>query len=126
MSTFINQRVLQLKDAIKDGDIDRIREYIEDITFQDVRPDGSINTVTLANVNLDPLKELLLEVGDDFELPIVVGGTKKLKDIVDSLSENSSKIDCAEAISQLLSAATDNAKELILSKINATADFADT
>ena len=126
MSTFINQRVLQLKDAIKDGDIDRIREYIEDITFQNVRPNGSVNTVTLANVNLDPLKELLLKVGDDFELPIMVGGTKKLKDIVDSLSENSSKIDCAEAISQLLSAATDNAKELILSKINATADFADT
>jgi hypothetical protein len=34
-------------------------------------------------------------------------------------------IDAADSISQLLSAATDNAKELILAKINATADFAD-
>lgn len=127
MSAFINQRVLQLKDAIIKEDIAKIAEYIEDITFLDKRPNGTVNTVTLANVNLDPLEGLIANLGDDYELPVQIdGATKTLKELVTSLRTNSSKIDCAEAISQLLSAATDNAKELILSKINATVDFADT
>ena len=123
MSAFVNQRVTQLRQAIIDNDVAKIDEFFKDITFMD-KITG--NLVTLANVNLDPLKDLSNKLGDDYELPVYVGDEKNLKKIVRSLSENSSKIDCAEAISQLLSAATDNAKELILSKINATADFADT
>jgi hypothetical protein len=41
------------------------------------------------------------------------------------LQEKADIIDAGESLSQLISAATDNAKELILAKINATVDFAD-
>ena len=44
---------------------------------------------------------------------------------IEELTEKADIIDAAEVISQLLSCATDNAKELILAKINATTDFAD-
>lgn len=122
-STFINQQVQRIGELTLDeleNSTEDILNLFNDITFVDST--GQI--CTLANINLDPLKTLAERIGTDYILPIYGGIT--LGSLIQQLEEQSSKIDCAEAISQLLSAATDNAKELILSKINATADFADT
>lgn len=128
-STFINQQVQKIGKLTAEeiqGNPEEIRDLFSDITFIDPVTN---KVCTLANINLDPIKELAQRLGDDFVIPIKLEGvetTITLGALIQDLEEQSSKIDCAEAISQLLSAATDNAKELILSKINATADFADT
>ena len=73
------------------------------------------------------------EDGNEYRPFIEIDGEKSivhLEDLIKYLDVQSngtwdSPIDAAFALSQLISAATDNAKELILSKINATTKFAD-
>lgn len=151
-STFVNQRVQDVVRALEIGDAEAAKEYLYDITFID-KYTGNVST--LANTNLEPLyeyiqihgnvdfdfdvhgitnlKDLLLEIGMKASLKDTYSAKKFLKNC--GLSEEQihemeleaalANIDAADSISQLLSAATDNAKELILSKINATPDFAD-
>ena len=45
---------------------------------------------------------------------------RKLKELVEDLTDLNDRLNGADAISAMISAATDNAKELILAKINAT------
>jgi len=59
------------------------------------------------------------------ELKNLDQATGNISQKIEYLNSVKDRIDTAEGISQLLSCATDNAKELILSKINATTDFAD-
>ena len=103
-STFINQQVQRIGELTLDeleNPTEDVLNLFNDITFVDST--GQI--CTLANINLDPLKKLAERIGTDYILPIYGGIT--LGDLMRQLEEQSSKIDCAEAISQLLSAATD-------------------
>ena len=153
MSTFVNERIVDLVEALKENDTAKIKEYLHDIIFVD-KTTG--NLCTIANVNLEPIYEYLNQFNEEVLLDFdfygksglksifaEVGITASLKDTLEArrflqncglteeeineLEEDAAmaNIDAADSISQLLSAATDNAKELILAKINATADFAD-
>jgi hypothetical protein len=55
----------------------------------------------------------------------VENGQLNLLSVVEHLNRTSKYNNCADDISAVISAATDNAKELILSKLNATEQFAD-
>ena len=90
---------------------------------------------TIANINLDSVLDILPE---NFKIQVVnndknyynlskwiSNGYFDIKSCLNKLKENSNSIDATLNLSALLSAATDNAKELILSKINATSNFVD-
>ena len=86
----------------------------------------------LANVNLKDVIERLtndyIDLTDNISdrLKIFVeNGKFNLKRCLKYLQRVSNRVDCAMELSGLLSAATDNAKELILSKINATSKLID-
>jgi hypothetical protein len=55
----------------------------------------------------------------------LTGSQLNLKELVDDLVDLNDRLNGADAISAMISAATDNAKELILAKINATGDMLD-
>lgn len=116
-SYFINQRINDLINAVKYGNLDSIEEILNDIRFKDTLDEG---WATLANVNFEPLIETLKN-----SQRILLSDGSYLDNVIDELNIKSQIIDGAESLSQLISAATDNAKELILAKINATVDFAD-
>ena len=136
-TSFATQRINEIADAIRRGDADEVYEGFYDITFADPLIDGEIST--LANLNFEPILKALEDVQKDKtfalndELPISPelasaignGSVEQLKMFVLALQQKSDIVDAAEGISELLSCATDNAKELILAKINATVDFAD-
>lgn len=135
-STYINQRIEDLAKAILNRNNDIIPEILGDICFRD--PLDNTKIATLANVNFEPVFKALQTIGADYTVDIAGTNVKnlpeilrsqsslRLYDIVFELQESADSIDAADSISQLLSSATDNAKELILAKINATIDFADT
>ena len=132
-TTFVTQRVNDLAEAIKRNDQVTAAEALGDICFTDTLTGKGI--ATIANINFEPVyealqnnKEYRLDLTSANNLPSSLSGQSsvKLLDIINELQQKSDIIDGAEAISELLSCATDNAKELILAKINATVDFADT
>lgn len=91
----------------------------------------------IANVNLEPIISHLQEIGineiafapqveiNEVMRKYVNNGNLRLLDLLIDLATISGKVDSALSISGLLSAATDNAKELILAKINAGSKFVD-
>ena len=84
------------------------------LTYKDYSIDLEKRMVLLndTSINLTTLEFDLLYNNPD--------GTFNFKGLLDDLSEVNAKEDVLMALSALLSAATDNAKELILSKINAS------
>ena len=89
---------------------------------------------TLANVNLRDLISFVEKTGlQTLEGVAVTSKLNKwykdnkfnLLDCLKELKTQSNRVDCAMELSGLLSSATDNAKLLILSKINATTKFID-
>ena len=147
-TTFVNLRVQDLANAIRNHTnaspetannyLDDIVEAFFDIAFEDSLEPGTLGTI--ANINLEEVEDALAEykAKNGIDLVIHVPNTEglpkyaenfttiNLNQTIIELKDKSEIIDAAEGISQLLSSATDNAKELILAKINATTDFADT
>ena len=129
-TSFVNQKILELRDAIKIRDTKKIQTILNDICFEDPLHEGQI--CTIANVNFEPVIEELSQHADyiidkdgSIPLPAVdpfTGLTINLKSVIQQLAKKSQEVDAAQSISELVTAATDNAKELILSKINATID----
>ncbi len=111
-STAANQMVNQIATALRLGDYNKASNLWRILTF--VHPITK-NTCMLANVNMEPITSLKTDTFNPANY------LTNFNDVVSHTKE----IDAASLISGLLSAATDNAKELILSKINATVDFAD-
>ena len=124
-----------VKDMSKITTLEAARKRIQDeIAYLS---SGILGVANLANINLDNVSERVLShigigaswTGDEVDrregkyfdrhMNGVNVGNWELARIKNEFSE-----DAADLESQLLSAATDNAKELILSKINASADFA--
>lgn len=111
-STAANQMVNQIVTALRLGDYKKASELWSQLTF--VHPTTN-KTCMLANVNMEPITSLKT---DKFDPATYLTN-------LDDVIKQTKTVDAASLISGLLSAATDNAKELILSKINATVDFAD-
>jgi len=148
-STYFNSEIDAAIKAYKDCDDEEFTKHLLNILFVD--SSGKIPELnTMANLNLKGLEALLSEKDDiEISLPITLNVeiSRSLRNILDNycikrnvlslktllygnqrvkgIIEKSQTQDAAQNISQLLSAATDNAKELILAKINATSEFAD-
>lgn len=140
-STYMNRELDQAVESYEDCDDIEFARHLSNILFVD-KSSGKPELNTMANLNLKPLKSLVKD-GDVFIdpkhldkltykrlLPALNGkfwknGKLSVSAIIEVLEKNSQNQDAAQNISELLSAATDNAKELILAKINATSEFAD-
>lgn len=111
-TTAANQLVNQIATELRLGNYDKASSLWHQLTF--THPITG-NRCMLANVNMEPITSLKTDGFDP---------ANHLNDL-NNVIKQTKEIDAASLISGLLSAATDNAKELILSKINATVDFAD-
>lgn len=147
-----NLKINEAADLIDNGDNIKALSHLNNIIFSIINIDElltspnskSINYKTLANLNFEALKKVIPEDGilhinrnkvEIGEMYSNISGwleyvdenecTFNIGKFINDLESTSSKVDAADEISQLLSAATDNAKELILSKINATSLFTD-
>lgn len=139
-STYFNNEILRLRDALRVDNHNAIQEILNNLMI--VNPLGSEGEkiTTIANLNfdiiLDELKSRELK-GISNIIPVnkntfplefqqtIPDGTLDLNKLISYLKDISSRTDSALSLSGLLSSATDNAKELILSKINATSNFVD-
>lgn len=151
-STYFNLQASQLAEQLKTLKADVNNSEIKSSIFQtllNVVFNGKFNRqglCTLANINYD---EAVNELSDNIEFIVlndsdlakisnvnnkiqqyIQGNVLNLKRLITDLNLAAngswdSPIDAAYSLSGLISAATDNAKELILSKINATSKFAD-
>lgn len=116
-----------------------IYELINQIVF-DSKFDGEL--LSLSNIYWKPILDLIgdeplvLNVLETIKNPaatylytgvnaLLYDNKLDLKRLVEHLHNTSRRNNAADSISAVVSAATDNAKELILSKINATSKFAD-
>lgn len=146
-STFMNQQITRMETQAKNGSVAEIIPLLMDIIYNSKI--GNNEILTLANLDFSNLLKILKENPDRFRLvtideekyktpandnlfksEFVKDGNLRLIAFVEYLNSKSngtwdSPVDAAFALSELISAATDNAKELILSKINATTKFAD-
>lgn len=151
-STFMNKQVSEIERILEaESDKSKVIPYIMDLIYNSKFDD---DILTLANINFDRLLKILREnptlndinyrssktIEEAFgnkansnlfiDKSFVEGNTLHLRTLIEHLNNRSngtwdSPIDAASALSELISAATDNAKELILSKINASTKFAD-
>ena len=148
-NTLIDSVIEEIDTARLNGEpinADSIWHKIRNCMFDSKFTEG--NVITYANINFADLKEYLTELGglsitvSDLGLKtgvngniaglkdVIKGNTIDLLGLVTKLDEISNgkwdaQIDAASSLSEFISIATDNAKELILAKINATTKFAD-
>lgn len=127
----VNAAVLRAADSIRSRDLETALKILDKYCFKVIDLNGIERLGILANINLRPLYEALTSLNENklfvrnvptkFDLLYNnPDGTFNFKGLLDDLSEANAKEDVLMALSALLSAATDNAKELILSKINAS------
>ena len=143
VSDYVNTEINNAVNSFSNYDDVALATHLTNILFADTST-GSPKIATLANINLEPLIELLRNgnvyidistvwdnLSEDLQTalsPFMSGNSIDLNELLnsdDGLINQSSKTNAAMNISQFLSAATDNAKELILSKINGGIEFAD-
>lgn len=81
-----------------------------------------IKDYEITTLEVDPVEN---KICTKLNSVFVENGQLNLLSVVEHLNRTSKYNNCADDISAVISAATDNAKELILSKLNATEQFAD-
>jgi hypothetical protein len=81
-----------------------------------------LNDLEIDNIEIS---DIFISDGQSSLANYVSGHTLNLKELVEDLTDLNDRLNGADAISAMISAATDNAKELILAKINATGDMLD-
>ncbi len=136
VSNYFNTELNNILDLLKMNKFDESIMLLKRLLFTNPR-NGSLSLI--ANVNLQPLLEYLNSRPDLKTVPITNNisnrekfgsfinefGQLKIFELFNSLDNISNRFESALSQSGLLSAATDNAKELILAKINATSKFVD-
>lgn len=110
LSYVFNDRFDKVYNSIKTGDFDTARDLLDRYTIKYKQ-----RTITLANVNVDNLKSLDLSI-----LPENITST-----IQSIIAFESNLADASMILGELLNISTDNAKELILKKINADSNWID-
>lgn len=154
-STYFNKKANEIKNLIGSTDFNKIYEILNDICFdannllknmnrtdeKGIQP-PSHEIRCLSNIYWTPvLRELKSRGITDVEVSVKNPKNSLLNDryvyvrdgktylrlsaVITKLDETSKYNNAADDISAIISAATDNAKELILSKLNATEKFAD-
>lgn len=135
----VNAEILNAADAMRSGNIEEALTILDKYVYNVVDLNGAERLALLANVNFRPLYEAMnasLNGGTEHSnvnsVPTKfraffnnVTRTFNTKQMLDELSTQNAQEDVLMALSALLSAATDNAKELILSKINASQSSVD-
>lgn len=130
----VNAEILNAAEAIKSGNIEEALQILDKYVYNIVDLNGSERLALLANVNFRPLYAAMNaslnggtqhtnvnSVPEKFRVFFnSANRTFETKQMFDELSAQNAEEDVLMALSALLSAATDNAKELILSKINAS------
>lgn len=129
----VNAAVLRAADAIRRGDMEKALEILNKYCFTIKDINGTTRLGILANINFRPLYEacnsvlngnashsFVRNVPQKFSGYSHDNGSFDTIQFLNDLSEQNAKEDVLMALSALLSASTDNAKELILSKINAS------
>lgn len=130
----VNAEILNAAEAIKSGNIEEALQILDKYVYNVVDLNGSERLALLANVNFRPLYAAMNaslnggtqhtnvnSVPEKFRVFFnSANRTFETKQMFDELSAQNAEEDVLMALSALLSAATDNAKELILSKINAS------
>ncbi len=135
-SNVVNAAILDATELIKRGNAEQALEKLSKYVFKFTNIlTGGESIGLLANVNLRPLYETISQLPkgerDPFRnlqyIPEVFKDYKKegmdrfdIESLLADLSNRNNNEDALMALSALLSAATDNAKELILPKINAS------
>jgi hypothetical protein len=114
LSNVYNTKFQQIYELIRNGQYDAAREMLNRYTFNH---NGKL--ITLANVNVDLFNSLITQ--DKFgSLQINQNIPGDVREILASvISYEDALEDQSMLLGELLNAATDNAKELILKKINA-------
>lgn len=134
-TSVVNNAILKAADLIKQGYYDDALDILSKYVYKVVDLTGTERLGILANANFQPLYDALgqvenvpirRELPDKFaEYKVSDSPEVQFKKILDDLSSQDAEYDVLMALSSLLSAATDNAKELILSKINASQSTVD-
>ena len=140
MSFALNLGVTQWSRKLRESkalanDLHDLIDYLSVITFKG-KLDENSPIRTLANLNLRPLIKTLKDlnittfnygegINPLLEEFIDEAGQFKLAEYVQTLQNNSNINNATDLFSNLMSAATDNAKELLLDKLNAIGDFID-
>lgn len=136
-SYYCNIMIEEIAQDILDGEWDKVFGKLEVITFHH---EGEITS--LANLNFEPIYKALDKVKErnNGEFPPIEysekvayfvsenmpeGTLESLQNLIKLIDDKCNRIDAADSISGLISASTDNAKELILAKINADQTFID-
>ena len=132
-TTYINTKLEEFVNKVLSGDHQDALRILNDIVI--INPLDEDITI-LANSNIKKILEVLqinnitklnniTKVGKLNKSNWIHGNTFDIISCLKYLEDRSNKVDAALSQSGLLSSATDNMKELILPKINATSDFAD-
>ena len=146
VSDYANAEIDAMEKAYENMEDSKVAEHLLNLLFIDAS-DGKPKVRTLANLNFQPLLDMIKKNGGNFQINLsdldisaqmrnalsyyTRGGMLSLKELLEGnknstgLIMRSKEANAAMNISEFLSAATDNAKELILSKINGGVDFAD-
>ena len=154
-STYFNKKANEIKKLVGTADFTKIYEILNDICFDannllknmnkentpGIQP-ASHEIRCLSNIYWTPILNELKSRGIT-DVEVVIKNPKnsllnhrytyvrdgktylRLYDVISKLDKTSKYNNAADDISAIISAATDNAKELILSKLNATEKFAD-
>ena len=127
-----NQKVQVLKDAVVSRSNQEILNKFADLLFINPLTD---EITSLSNIDLEQLYDIgipeVLDVTGLFVDPKLNEWLSEdltqfnFRNAVDDIIKRVNKTDSALTISAIISAATDNAKELLLAKINATSDLVD-
>lgn len=131
-SYYYNKKFDTIIENFKNNDIDSVINTLKQLVFEN-KWENRLSVI--ANTNLDSLisylnKNGINEIsvygleGSIFEkFDFYQNGILRFGDLITYLNENNYKENVAGVLSELLSSSTDNAKELTLSKINATMSF---
>lgn len=120
LSNVYNTKFQQIYELIKTGQYDDARNMLQRYTFM-----SKNKLITLANVNVDLFNSLIVQ--DEFgELQIDPNIPADIREtLANIISYEDALEDQSMLLGELLNSATDNAKELILKKINADTNWVD-
>lgn len=122
LSNYYNTEYRKIIDLLKSKRYDDIVELLDRLIFTDYI--NKNRKGILANVNLNPIIKYLKDNKIE-TITLNNGSIFNLKQVLEELRDSADVPDASLSLSGLLSAATDNAKELILAKINATSKYVD-